>query len=413
MLSSVEIRDAFLEDARAMANLDEHPDNPDYMQLQRAALANGEPLPPSALRALLREAAASSSALDNEADRASSLACTKTDSSSSGGSGGGSSASSSSTGMISHLPDCMLYCILGFLDAPGLSSVACANRELAALAASSDDLWRVLVARRFDTVRWALPACAHQPLDGQSWRALYLSLSTPGPRCWRSLAAAPHASDGNCWIVIGDGIYDVSDFLHRHPGLPSSLLLFGGTDATEAFAEVPHSPLAHHVMRSLQVPGLILPPEPPPRLLGPDETQFAHALSAELPTLAATMVRRRLGELKTFVAETVTDVCTSYSETRTRVSEVAGSVSSSVSVPSLPLHVPNLPLHVGVPSLPSVSVPSLPSLPSLPSVSVPSLHLRRPSWDGSSLATTAAACVAGVAAVTERFGPMRPSAWAD
>ena len=123
-------------------------------------------------------------------------------------------------------------------------------------------------------------------------------------------------------------------------------------------------------------------------------------LSAELPTI----VRQRLSNLKTFVAETVT-------ETGVRgcrlVSGVAGSMSSSVpdlSVPSLS----SLP----VPSLPSVSVPSLPSLPvpSLPSVSVPSLS-SLPSWDGSSLVTTAAACVAGVAAVTERFGPMRKGAW--
>ena len=80
-------------------------------------------------------------------------------------------------------------------------------------------------------------------------------------------------------------MYDVTEFMHQHPGMASALKLFGGDDATAAFREVPHSSLAHRLMRSLEVPGLSLPPEDfPPRLEQaeppPSQTRLEDALVA-------------------------------------------------------------------------------------------------------------------------------------
>ena len=66
-------------------------------------------------------------------------------------------------------------------------------------------------------------------------------------------------------------VYDVTTFMHRHPGMPDALRLFGGDDATAAFDEVPHSALALRFMHSLAVPGLRLAQEGRPlRLPAPE-----------------------------------------------------------------------------------------------------------------------------------------------
>ncbi|XP_066493281.1 cytochrome b5 type B [Tiliqua scincoides] len=43
------------------------------------------------------------------------------------------------------------------------------------------------------------------------------------------------------WIVIHGRVYDISGFLHEHPGGEEVLLEQGGRDATECFEDVGHS----------------------------------------------------------------------------------------------------------------------------------------------------------------------------
>ena len=190
-----------------------------------------------------------------------------------------------------HLPSEVLHIMLGWMSAPVVSTLAVVSNELHQLACD-DELWRRLVLARYEPVRWALPDGSLTPQlladapdecpwqrDGQqsqsrAWFRLYVSLALPGPANWRSLAAA-HASsraDETCWLVLEAAVYDVTDFKHRHPGMAASLELFGGTDATEAFREVPHSQLAHRYMHTLEVRSpqdgelLRLPPEDLPAL---------------------------------------------------------------------------------------------------------------------------------------------------
>ena len=139
------------------------------------------------------------------------------------------------------LPDCLLLHILGACDAATLVRLAVCSKELAALARSqSEELWRNLVTTRFEPVRWVIPARSLTPTDGQSWRDLYVQLSQPGTAGhWRVLAAASHSLDESCWLVIGAHIYDVTEFMHRHPGLPDALRLFGGEDAEASAACTP------------------------------------------------------------------------------------------------------------------------------------------------------------------------------
>lgn len=47
-----------------------------------------------------------------------------------------------------------------------------------------------------------------------------------------------HNSADSCWIVIQGKIYDVTDFLDKHPGGRKVLLSMGGRDATDKFTRI-------------------------------------------------------------------------------------------------------------------------------------------------------------------------------
>ncbi|KAG5889923.1 hypothetical protein JTB14_010073 [Gonioctena quinquepunctata] len=51
-----------------------------------------------------------------------------------------------------------------------------------------------------------------------------------------------HAKD--CWIVIKDKVYNVTDFLNEHPAGSDILLEYAGRDGTIAFRASGHSSLA-------------------------------------------------------------------------------------------------------------------------------------------------------------------------
>jgi len=50
-----------------------------------------------------------------------------------------------------------------------------------------------------------------------------------------------HDSGKDCWCVVHNKVYDVTEFLAEHPGGEEILLETAGTDSTEAFEDVGHS----------------------------------------------------------------------------------------------------------------------------------------------------------------------------
>ncbi|KAF3491911.1 cytochrome b2 [Arthroderma uncinatum] len=56
-----------------------------------------------------------------------------------------------------------------------------------------------------------------------------------------SQAIAKHNTASDCWIVVDNQVWDITDFIHEHPGGPSIILKYAGRDATEAYSVV-HSP---------------------------------------------------------------------------------------------------------------------------------------------------------------------------
>jgi cytochrome b involved in lipid metabolism len=55
---------------------------------------------------------------------------------------------------------------------------------------------------------------------------------------------AKHAVTSDCWIIINDGVYNVTAFLAEHPGGTRAIARLCGQDATAAFEGVGHSSTA-------------------------------------------------------------------------------------------------------------------------------------------------------------------------
>ncbi|PGH36334.1 L-lactate dehydrogenase (cytochrome) [[Emmonsia] crescens] len=56
-----------------------------------------------------------------------------------------------------------------------------------------------------------------------------------------SLEVSAHNAANDCWIVVDNQVWDVTDFLSEHPGGPSIILKYAGRDATKAYSDI-HPP---------------------------------------------------------------------------------------------------------------------------------------------------------------------------
>lgn len=68
---------------------------------------------------------------------------------------------------------------------------------------------------------------------------------------------AKHNDNKKTWVVIHNGVYDVTEFLNEHPGGEEVLLEQAGKDATEPFEDVGHSSDARELMAKYKVGELV------------------------------------------------------------------------------------------------------------------------------------------------------------
>lgn len=65
---------------------------------------------------------------------------------------------------------------------------------------------------------------------------------------------ARHNSQKNCWIIISNNVYDVTDYLFSHPGGSLAIIPYCGKDATTAFLEMKkHDTQAQTILSTLLV----------------------------------------------------------------------------------------------------------------------------------------------------------------
>lgn len=82
--------------------------------------------------------------------------------------------------------------------------------------------------------------------------------TTPQPGVYSSAVVAQHASSASCWTSINGKVYDVTGWIHQHPGGAAAILSMCGTDGSAAFngqhggQRRPASELASFVIGTLQ-----------------------------------------------------------------------------------------------------------------------------------------------------------------
>jgi len=97
----------------------------------------------------------------------------------------------------------------------------------------------LLVALAIAAVVWVL---WEYPLRRQKKSLLSLSLSQ----------VMEHASRNDCWLSIHEKVYDLTTFAPEHPGGPTFIYPYCGSNATQAFQDF-HSILTLKTAQSFQV----------------------------------------------------------------------------------------------------------------------------------------------------------------
>ena len=73
-----------------------------------------------------------------------------------------------------------------------------------------------------------------------------------GPRLLTIEEVSRHNKPGDCWIVVNGRVYDVTNYIPRHPAGPEWIIRYCGRDATAAFAKY-HSAKAWRLLESFYI----------------------------------------------------------------------------------------------------------------------------------------------------------------
>ncbi|HVY67662.1 MAG TPA: cytochrome b5-like heme/steroid binding domain-containing protein [Patescibacteria group bacterium] len=88
---------------------------------------------------------------------------------------------------------------------------------------------------------------------GQSSPSSLTPTSTPQTAYAMDQVAAAKSKD-KCWAAIGGKVYDLTNWIAKHPGGPDKILGICGTDATAAFGKQHGSdPRANDVLSTVQI----------------------------------------------------------------------------------------------------------------------------------------------------------------
>ena len=148
------------------------------------------------------------------------------------------------------LPRDALLSVCCALDSADITRLGLACHELAQIT-TCDDLWQLIMLQRFaPVIDLAFDgACPHPRRGVSSWRAHFLEFS----HTWMLRAKQ---DCGRVILAVSGKVYDATEYVDEHPGMPAFLLSAAGTDATSAFYLAGHSRNAHRILRQFAVPAL-------------------------------------------------------------------------------------------------------------------------------------------------------------
>ena len=69
---------------------------------------------------------------------------------------------------------------------------------------------------------------------------------------------ADHNKDGDCWVIFEGKVYNVSEYMGKHPGGADILIEnSSGKDATEAYMEADHTKRAREMVLKYYIGDLV------------------------------------------------------------------------------------------------------------------------------------------------------------
>lgn len=147
--------------------------------------------------------------------------------------------------------------VLSYLHPKDVVTFACTSRSSRAIVDSgetSKTLWKTLWLRDYAWVvhSWAPGIEAlrrSQPVDHTFDKAFYFLF---GQSYVNYILAGQNTFD-QCLVGLHGHIYDITAFLHTHPGSPETLMVQSGKDATRFFEDMNHSSGARRLAESLCV----------------------------------------------------------------------------------------------------------------------------------------------------------------
>jgi cytochrome b involved in lipid metabolism len=153
-------------------------------------------------------------------------------------------------------PDVQVH-LLSFLHPRDIVTFACTSRSSLALVdkgETSMTLWKTLWRRDYAWLvhSWSVGINAlarSQPCQQVIDKRFYFLFG----QSYVNYTLAGQNSLEQCLVGLHGHIYDITPFLHAHPGSPDTLMVQAGKDATRFFEDMTHSSGARRLARSLCV----------------------------------------------------------------------------------------------------------------------------------------------------------------
>lgn len=147
--------------------------------------------------------------------------------------------------------------VFSFLHPKDVISFSCSSRSTLAIVndgAASTAIWRTLWYRDYAWLvhSWNVGMDAmrrSQPFPEQFDKEFYFMF---GQAYLNYVLAGKNTLD-QCLIGLHGHVYDLTPFLHSHPGSPETVMVHAGKDASRYFEDMTHSAGARRVARSLCV----------------------------------------------------------------------------------------------------------------------------------------------------------------
>ena len=147
--------------------------------------------------------------------------------------------------------------LLSYLHPRDVVNFACTSRaslDVVDQGETADALWKTLWKRDYGwTVTDFVPGiealCRSQPVEHAIDKSFYFLFG----QSFINYILAGQNTYENCLVGLHGHIYDITAFMHTHPGSPETLMIQSGKDATKFFEDMNHSSGARRLAQSLCV----------------------------------------------------------------------------------------------------------------------------------------------------------------